>query len=65
MELVVAAGISNEAGWTALKNLEQVCNVCSYWDSDKKTVFFAVIDWSSEEKMRSIADQLWFENLPG
>ena len=65
LELAIATGHSKEAGWAALKNLESVCNVCSYWASDERTVFFSVADLSPKEKLKQIEDDLWFESLPG
>lgn len=64
IELAKAAGYSREAAFAALKNLEQVTNVASYWDSGERTVFWAVIPMTPEEKLKRIEDDLWFESLP-
>lgn len=65
IELAKAAGFSREAAFAAMKNLEQVTNVASYWDSAERTVFWAVIPMSAEEKLKRIEDELWFESMPG
>lgn len=64
IELAKAAGYSRDAAFNALKNLEQVTNVANYWDSTERTVFFAVIPMTAEEKLKRIEDDLWFESLP-
>lgn len=64
IELSKAVGSSKDAAFNALKNLEQVVNIASYWDSGERTVFFAFIPMTSEEKLKHIEDELWFEALP-
>jgi len=64
IELGVAAGNSRQVVWGALKNLEEVTDVAHYWDSAEKTVFYAVVSMTTEEKLKRIEDELWFEALP-
>lgn len=65
LELVIASGHSREAGFAALKHLEVVVNIASFWDSEKRTVMFSFIPMTPTEKLKHIEDDLWFESLPG
>jgi len=64
IELGIAAGYSKDSIYTGLKNLEEVTDVAFYWDSAERTVFYAVIPMTPEEKLKRIQDELWFESLP-
>lgn len=58
-------GLKQNEVYNALKELERVVNCISFWDSNERTVFYMVANFSAEDKMRMIDDALWFERLPG
>jgi len=57
-------GVSKNDMFLALKKLENIVDCIWYWDSKERTVFFAVVIMSPEEKVQQIEDAIWFESLP-
>lgn len=64
VDLAIKSGSSKEAAWSALKNLEEVTNVAFFWDSADRTVYYAFIPMTPEDKLKRIEDELWFDSLP-
>ena len=49
----------------ALRELENVNDVCSFWDRDLRTTVYALPPMTDEEKIKRQEDFDWFESLPG
>lgn len=49
----------------ALKELENVNDVCCFWDKDLKTMVYSLPPMSDEVKKKRQEDFDWFESLPG
>lgn len=64
LDLVIKAGYSKDAGFTATKNLEEVANVASYWDTEERTVYYLVEDINSEAKLKRIQVEMEFNMMP-
>jgi hypothetical protein len=64
LQMMTANRIGRSEAWAALKELERVVDCISFWDSEKRTVFYAVAPMTPEEKLQRIDDAIWFESLP-
>lgn len=60
----ILAGLTKNQMWNAVKELERVVDCVSFWDSENKTMVYAVIPLTPEEKIKIIEDAVWFESLP-
>jgi hypothetical protein len=63
MTVATTNQISRNDAWLAIKELEQIVDCISFWDSTKRTVFYYVASMTPEEKLKRIDDAIWFESL--
>lgn len=63
--LVIASkGMTRDEAWAALQHLKRVVDCVFVWDSVDRVELICVAPMTTEEKLKAIEDDIWFESLP-